>query len=106
MVQFCTSLFVDHLRYPPSRFADPVVDSGLLLDGTAEPGRGDAYQGPPAVKVDDKGAARVAQTGVHFATPVSGAKHLLVKLNSDGFLLVPRLALSVVNYRHVNLPNK
>ena len=80
-----------------------VVNSRLFVYSTAEARTGDPYEGPPAVVVDDERAAAVAQAGVHLATPVSGAKHLLVQLDGDGLLLVPRLALAVVDDRHVDL---
>ena len=43
----------DHVRDPPGRLADLVVDARLLLHGAPEAGRGDADQGPPTVEVDD-----------------------------------------------------
>ena len=54
----------DHLGDPLRGLADLVVDARLLLDGAAEPGRGDAHQGPPALDVDDEGTAAVPETSV------------------------------------------
>lgn len=53
VVSFMYSRLPDHVRDPPGRLADFVVDARLLLHGAPEAGARYADQGPPAVKVND-----------------------------------------------------
>ena len=53
VVSFMYSRLPDHVRNPPGRLADFVVDARLLLHGAPEAGARDANQGPPTVKVND-----------------------------------------------------
>ena len=60
-----------------------VINSWLFVYGATEAGAGDSNESPPAVVVDDERTSAVSQAGVHLASLVSSAEHLLVKLKDS-----------------------